>query len=113
MKIIPTDFTKAMKALVTQEKYVNDYHRFDQVLYSEISTRKMNEDAQNRSLGIHAVGNSNTGCSARDNMYNMCPHVDQVTWSARRYKSGARNGSVTHVDWHFVSLTAVGQEAGR
>ena len=41
----------------------------------------------------------------------MCPHVDQVTWSTRRYRSGARNGSVTHVDWHFASLTAVGQEA--
>ena len=42
----------------------------------------------------------------------MCPHVDQVTWSTRRYRSGARNGSVTYVDWHFVSLTTVGQEAG-
>ena len=43
----------------------------------------------------------------------MCPHVHQVTWSTSRYRSGARNGSVTHVDWHFVSLTAVGQEARR
>ena len=45
MKIILNDFVKAMRALLTQGKYVNDYHGFEQVLHDEFSTRKMDVDA--------------------------------------------------------------------
>ena len=58
MKIIPNDFVKAMRQLPTQERYVSDYHGFEQALLDEISTRKMDEDARKGSPGIHAVGNN-------------------------------------------------------
>ena len=39
-------------------RYINDYHGFEQALFDEISTRKMDEDAGKGSPGIHAVGNT-------------------------------------------------------
>ena len=58
VKIIPNDLVKPMRELLTQERYVNDYHGFEQALFDEISTRKMDEDARKGSPGIHAVGNT-------------------------------------------------------
>ena len=45
MTIIPIDFVKSMRQLLTQGRYINDYHGFEQALFDEISTRKMDEDA--------------------------------------------------------------------
>ena len=47
-----------MRELLTQGKYINDYHGFEQALFDEISTRKMDEDARKGSPGIRAVGNT-------------------------------------------------------
>ena len=58
MKIIPHDLVKPMRELLTQGRYINDYHGFEQALFDEISTRKMDEDARKGSIGIHAVGNT-------------------------------------------------------
>ena len=45
MKIIPNDLVKPMRELLTQERYINENHGFEQALFDEISTRKMDEDA--------------------------------------------------------------------
>ena len=60
MKIIPNDFVKAMRELLTQGKYVNDYHRFEQELYDEISTRKMDEQARKVNSSINAACSNTT-----------------------------------------------------
>ena len=73
MKINPNDFVKTMRELLTQEMYLNDYHGFEQALFDEIGTRKMNEDARKGSPGIHAVGN-NTELLEQE---NTSPHIHQ------------------------------------
>ena len=55
MKIIPDTYVKSMRDLLTQGKYVGDYHGFEQALYDEISTRKMDEDAKKGHLSINGV----------------------------------------------------------
>ena len=71
LQIIPNDFLKAMRELLTQERYINDYHGFEQALFDE--TRKMDEDARKQNRGIHAVGN-NTEVLEQD---NTSPHLYQ------------------------------------
>ena len=73
MKIIPNDFVKSMRELLTQGRYINDFHGFEQALFQKISTRKMDEDARKGSPGIHAVGNT-TGLPEQE---NASPHLYQ------------------------------------
>ena len=61
MKVIPDSYVKAMRDLLTQGKYVNDYHGFEQALYDEISTRKMDEDAKKGISSINGIANPRTG----------------------------------------------------
>ena len=108
MKIIPNDFVKSMRELLTQGRYINDYHGFEQALFDEISTRKMDEDAGKGSPGIHAVG-STTELLEQE---NVSPHLSKMTSNTRQCTSGARSGSATSVDWHLVNVTAADQGAG-
>ena len=109
MKIIPNDLVKPMRELLTQERYINDYHGFEQALFDEISTRKMDEDARKASPGIHAVGNTTEVFQHKKTRLQISV---KMTSNMRRCKSGARSGSVTSVDWHLVNVTAADQGAG-
>ena len=71
MKIIPNDFVKSMRELLTQGRYINDYHGFEEALFDEISTRKMDEDARKGSPGIHAIGNT----TERQEQENASPQL--------------------------------------
>ena len=107
MKIIPNDFVNAMRELLTQEGFINDYHGFEQALFDEISTRKMDDDARKQNRGFHAVGNS-TEVLKQD---NTSPHLYQ---SDIEYETvQIWSGSVTSVDWHLVNVTAADQRAGK
>ena len=64
MKIIPTELVKTMRDMLTQGKYKGDYHGFEQALFDEISTRKMDEEARKGS-SINAIAES-TDQNVRD-----------------------------------------------
>ena len=51
MIIVANDFVKSTRELLTQGRYINDYHGFEEALFDEISTRKMDEDAR-KGLGF-------------------------------------------------------------
>ena len=40
MKIVPNDFVKSMRELLTQGRYINDYQGFEQALFDEVSTKE-------------------------------------------------------------------------
>ena len=46
MIIVANDFVKSTRELLTQGRYIDDYHGFEQALFDEITTRKMDEDAR-------------------------------------------------------------------
>ena len=46
LKIMPQDFVKDMRDKLTEGKYQNDYHGFEQELFDEVSTRKMDEESR-------------------------------------------------------------------
>ena len=62
LKTILADLVNSMRDLLTQGKYVNDYHKFEQTLHDEINTRKMSDDAGKGGGTIGGV--SETPCHA-------------------------------------------------
>ena len=58
MKFIPNDFVISMRELLTQGRKINNHHGFEQALFDEIGTRKMDEDDRKGSPDIHAFGNT-------------------------------------------------------
>ena len=108
MTILPNDFVKSMRQLLTQAGYNNDYHGFEQALFDEISTRKMDEDARKGSPGVHAVG-STTELPEQE---NASPHLHQNDVEYEKVHIW-RSGSATSVDWHLVNVTAAKEQGKR
>ena len=46
LKIMPQEYVKDMREQLTQGKHEDDYYSFEQALFDEINTRKMDEDSR-------------------------------------------------------------------
>ena len=46
LKIMPQEYVKDMRDKLTEGKYRDDYHGFEQELFDEVSTRKMDEESR-------------------------------------------------------------------
>jgi hypothetical protein len=55
LKIMPQDFVKDMREQLTQGKHHKDYHGFEQALFDEIATRKMDEESRKSGGNIGAM----------------------------------------------------------
>ena len=56
LKVMPQDYVKDMRDKLTDGRFENDYHGFEQELFDQIGTRKMDEDARkNRRLDWRSV----------------------------------------------------------
>ena len=56
LKIMPMEYVKDMRERLTDGKFDGDYYGFEQELFDEISTRKMDEESRKHGGTIHAVG---------------------------------------------------------
>jgi len=55
LKIMPQDFVKDMREKLTEGKFQNDYYGFEQELFDEMATRKMDEDSKKPGGNLGAV----------------------------------------------------------
>ena len=55
LRIMPQEYVKDMRELLTSGKYNDDYYGFEQALYDEINTRKMDEESRKGSGRIGAI----------------------------------------------------------
>ena len=55
LKVMPQDYVKDMRDKLTDGRFENDYHGFEQELFDQIGTRKMDEDARKTGGSIGGV----------------------------------------------------------
>ena len=58
LKITPPEYVKVMREQLAQGKHQDDYFSFEQVLFDEINTRKMDEGSRKKSGRINVVNSS-------------------------------------------------------
>ena len=66
LKIMPQDFVKTMRDKLTEGKYHNDYHGFEQELFDEVSTRKMDEESRKAGGQIGNIHSCPNDCTEND-----------------------------------------------
>jgi hypothetical protein len=81
LKIMPAEYVKDMREQLTQGKHVDDYHGFEQALFDEIATRKMDEDSRKSNGRINNVHNDHDD-DHRDRSNNENTEFEQIeVWS--------------------------------
>ena len=60
LKVMPQDYVKDMRDKLTDGRFENDYHGFEQELFDQIGTRKMDEDARKAGGSIGGVSKQQT-----------------------------------------------------
>ena len=108
MKIIPNDFVKSMRELLTQGGILTITTDSNKHCSNEISTRKMDEDAGKGSIRIHAVGNT----TERLEQENASPHLHQNDIEYETVQTWTEEWQC-HISGHLVNVTAADQGAGR
>ena len=61
LKVMPQDYVKDMRDKLTDGRFENDYHGFEQELFDKISTRKMDKENQHVHLDRAQFGSSSIG----------------------------------------------------
>ena len=89
LKIMHPEYVKDMREQLPQGKHEDDYFRFEQALFDDIHTNKMDEESRKKGGRINVLNNS----SGDDDKVKR--NADGIEYELWRY--GSRNGSATSV----------------
>ena len=88
LKIMPPEYVKVMREQLAQGMHEDDYFSFEQALFDEINTRKMDEEKRKKGERINVFNSSGDDVKTR------------MASSTRKWRYGRRNGSATSVAQH-------------
>ena len=93
LKIMPTAYVKEVRELITKGKYKDDYHGFEQALYDEIATRKMDEEA--------GKAGGNIGAVAGQHEPRKCDETGKAGWGdMQEVEVWSEEWQATYAGWH-------------
>ena len=80
LKIMPPEYVKDMREQLAQGKHEDDYFSFEQALFDEINTRKMDEESRKKGGRINVINNSGDDDTVKRNA-NGIEYEEVEIWS--------------------------------
>ena len=81
LRIMPQEYVKDMRELLTSGKYNDDYYGFEQALYDEINTRKMDEESRKGGGRIGVITEKEGGEEHREHHQRHDEYEQVEVWN--------------------------------
>ena len=80
LKIMPPEYVKVMREQLAQGNHEDDYFSFEQALFDEINTRKMDEESRKKGGRINVINNSGDNDKVKRNVADI-EYEEVEKWS--------------------------------